>query len=168
MIISIIAALSDNNVVGNKNRIPWHIKDDLIRFKEKTLHHTVIMGRATFESLMEYYKKSGRPLPERKNIIVSRDPTYIASCENCYVVPSIDKALEQARTIEQEEVFISGGASIFRQTINLADKLYLTVVHKDFEGDTYFPEYTHFKKIIKKEDKISPDGLEYSFVDLER
>jgi len=168
MIISLIAALSDNRVIGNKNRIPWHIKDDLVRFKEKTLHHTVIMGRTTFESLMEYYKKSGRPLPDRKSIVVSRDPSYSIPYENCYVAQSIDGALEKAKEIESEEVFISGGASIFKQTIGLADKLYLTLVHNDFEGDTYFPEYADFKKVVKREDKTSPEGLAYSFVDLER
>jgi len=168
MIISIIAALSDNRVIGNKNRIPWHIKDDLVRFKEKTLHHTVIMGRTTFESLAEYYKKSGKTLPDRKSIIVSRDPSYTTSYKDCYIVSSIDEALEKAKEVESQEVFISGGASIFAQTISRVDKLYLTLVHGDFEGDTYFPEYANFKKILYKEDKISPDGLSYSFVDLER
>ncbi len=168
MIVSLIAALNDSRVIGNKNRIPWHIREDLIRFKEKTLHHTVIMGRTTFESLMEYYKKSKRPLPERKTIIITKDPSYVVSYENCHVVTSIDGALEKAKEIEREEVFISGGASIFQQTIGRADRLYLTLVHKEVEGDTYFPEYGTFTKIIRKEDRLSSDGIAYTFIDLER
>ncbi len=168
MIVSIIVALNDRRVIGNKNRIPWHIKEDLIRFKEKTLHHTVIMGRTTFESLMEYYKKSKRPLPERKTIIVTKDPSYVSTYANCYVTTSVGGALEKAKEIEKEEVFISGGASIFQQTIDSADRLYLTLVHMDVEGDTYFPEYGKFTKIIHKEDRLSPDGLAYTFIDLER
>lgn len=186
MIISIIAALSDNRVIGNKNRIPWHIKEDLIRFKEKTLHHTAIMGRTTFESLMEYYKKSGRPLPERRHVIISRDTNYIVSAPNCFVVHSVDEALKCATEKETEalstaavakgglttekkgEVFISGGASIFEQTINIADRLYLTVVHKQVEGDTYFPDYSAFSKVVGKKDHVSPDGTPYTFLDLGR
>lgn len=166
--ISIICALSDDRVIGNKNMIPWHIKDDLVRFKEKTIGHTVIMGRRTFESVMVYYQKSGRPVPERKHIIISRDTTYVTSHKDSYVVSSIDEALEKAKLIESEEIFISGGASIFKQTINIVDRLYLTVVHKKFEGDTFFPEYNQFTKVIGKEDKITSKGTPYTFLDLEK
>lgn len=166
MTISLIAAMSDNRVIGYKNRIPWHIKEDLIRFKEKTLHHTVIMGRTTFESLLEYYKKSGKPLPVRKNIIVSRDPSYNAPYADCYIATSIEMALEKAKLIENEEIFICGGASIFQQTIDLADKLYLTIVHIDTEGDSFFPNYDAFKKELNREEHVSPDGLSFTFLDL--
>lgn len=166
--ISIICALSDDRVIGNKNMIPWHIKDDLIRFKEKTTGHTVIMGRTTFESVMAYYQRSGRPVPERKHIVISRDATYMTSHKDCHIVSSIDEALEKAKSIELEEVFISGGASIFNQTIDIADRLYLTVVHKKFEGDTFFPEYAQFTKIIGREDKITSKGTPYTFLDLEK
>lgn len=178
MIISLIAALTEKRVIGNKNRIPWHIKDDLIHFKQKTLHHTVIMGRTTFDSLMGYYKKSGRSLPDRRHVIVSRDTNYTANFPECFVVHSVEEALEVA--IEKEElamteaqaakaeVFVSGGASIFKQTIDRANKLYLTIVHGEFEGDTYFPDYSKFKKVVGKEDKKTPEGLAYTFLDLER
>lgn len=167
-LISIICALTDDRVIGYQNRIPWHIKDDLIRFKQKTTGHTVIMGRTTFESVAEYYKKSGNPVPNRKHIIISRDPSYTVSVKDCSVVSSIDEALEKAKSIEREEIFISGGASIFEQTIGKADRLYLTVVHKQFEGDTYFPDYSQFKKIINREDKITSKGTPYTFLDLEK
>lgn len=168
MKISLIAALTEKRVIGNKNRIPWHIKDDLIHFKEMTLHHTVIMGRTTFDSLMGYYKKSGRPVPDRNHVIISRDKSYTADRPNCFVKHSVVEALEFAKTIEQEEVFISGGASIFEQTIKFADTLHLTIVHGEFEGDTYFPDYGEFKKIVGKEDKKTPEGLSYTFLTLNR
>jgi len=168
MRISIICALNDERVIGNKDRIPWHIKDDLVRFKEKTIGHTVIMGRTTFESVMEYYQESGRPVPDRKHIIVTRDITFTTSLPNCFIETSIDGALEKAKQIEKEEVFISGGASIFKQTIGKADRLYLTVVHKKFEGDTFFPEYSDFKKVISQEDRTTSKGTFYTFLDLER
>lgn len=167
-LISIICALTDDRVIGYQNRIPWHIKDDLIRFKEKTVGHTVIMGRTTFESVAAYYKKSGNPIPDRKHVIVSRDPTYVVQENNCYVVKSIGEALEKAKSIEADEIFISGGASIFEQTIGKADRLYLTVVHKKFEGDTYFPDYSAFTTIINKEDKVTSKGTPYTFLDLEK
>jgi dihydrofolate reductase len=166
-VISIICALSENRVIGNKNKIPWHIREDLIRFKQKTTGHTVIMGRTTFESVMGYYERSGRPVPNRKHIIVSRDTSYRVAHPGCYVVSSIDEALEKAKEVEREEVFVSGGASIFTQMIDRADRLYLTVVHEVVEGDTYFPEYTHFTKVIGKQDGIS-EGHHYTFLDLER
>lgn len=168
MIISLIAALAENRVIGKGNKIPWHIKDDLLHFKNLTLHHTVIMGRITFDSLLGYYQKSGRPMPERNTIIVTKDKTYTVQQENCFVVYSIDEALEKAKTIEGEEVFVSGGASLFKQTIALADRLHLTLVHGIFEGDTYFPDYSAFTKVIGKEDNQSPDGLSYTFLDLEK
>lgn len=174
MIISLIAVMSENRVIGNKNRIPWHIKDDLLHFKHLTLHHTVIMGRTTFDSILAYYKKSGRPIPERRHIIVSRDKTYTTDVPNCYIVNSVDDALTLGVKKEMEavgdggEVFVSGGASIFEQTIEKADKLHLTLVHETFEGDTYFPDYKNFKKVVGKEDKKTPEGLAYTFLDLEK
>lgn len=166
-IISIICALSDSRVIGNKNKIPWHIKDDLIRFKQKTVGHTVIMGRTTFESVMGYYQRSGRPVPNRKHIIVTRDANFKTIYPECYVVSSIDEALEKAKEVEPEEVFISGGASIFKQTIGKADRLYLTLVHGAYEGDTYFPDYSSFTNVLAKEDRVAGD-IHYTFLDLTR
>lgn len=166
-VISIICALSENRVIGNKNKIPWHIKEDLIRFKQKTTGHTVIMGRTTFESVMGYYQRSGRPVPNRKHVIVSRDIHYSVSYPGCYVVSSVNEALEKAKSIEGKEVFVSGGASIFTQLIDKVDRLYLTIVHKTVEGDTFFPEYNQFTKIIGETHGVSGE-YHYTFLDLER
>jgi len=172
MIISLIAVLSENRVIGNNNRIPWHIKDDLLHFKYLTLHHTVIMGRTTFDSILDYYKKSGKPIPERRHIIISRDTTYTTEVSDCFIVHSIEDALkvgiEKEKAAQGGEVFVSGGASIFKQAISKANRLHLTLVHAQFEGDTYFPDYSEFTKIIGKEDKKTKDGLAYTFLDLER
>lgn len=165
--ISIICALSENRVIGQGDRIPWHIKADLIHFKEKTLHHTIIMGRNTFDSLLGYYQRSGRPLPERNNIIVTHDMSYDPKQANCFVVDSIDKALQKAKEIEKEEIFISGGEQIFKQTIHLADKLYLTIVEGVFEGDKYFPDYSIFKKVISKEER-EEKGQRFTFIELKK
>ena len=168
MIISLIAALSENNVIGDKNTIPWHITDDLLHFKELTLHHTVIMGRTSFESMLGYYKKSGRELPERNHIIVTRDTTFTVDRPNCFIEYSLEKALPFAKSIEREEMFIAGGASIFKQTIGLCDRLHLTIVHAQYEGDAFFPDYSDFKTVIGKRDKKTSTGLAYTFLDLER
>lgn len=165
--ISIICALADNRLIGAGDRIPWHIREDLMRFKHKTINHTVIMGRATFESVMGYYKRAGRPVPPRKHIIVTRDLAYDPGYPGCRIAGSIDQALEIARQIEPEEVFISGGAQIFTQSIGHAERLYLTVVHGNFEGDKYFPDYSAFKKVINREDK-EEKGVKFTFLDLER
>ena len=174
MIISLIAALDKNRVIGNKNKIPWHIKDDLIHFKDLTLHHTVIMGRTTFDSLLGYYQKSGRPIPERRHIIVSRDLNYSITVPETFITHSIDEALELAKVKEMKtvgqggEIFISGGASLFEQTIKKADRLHLTLVHGIYEGDTYFPDYSDFKTVIGEETKKTDDGLAYTFLNLTR
>lgn len=165
--ISIICALSEDRLIGQGDRIPWHIKEDLLRFKNKTLHHTVIMGRATFDSVMGYYLRSGRPVPDRKHIIVTRDPSYRTGTPGAYVVSSIEKALEKGKEIEPDEIFISGGASIFTQTISIADRLYLTVVKGTFTGDKYFPDYSAFTKVLFREEH--DDGRNrFTFLDLER
>lgn len=165
--ISIICALAQNRVIGRGDRIPWHIREDLLRFKEKTLGHTAIMGRATFESVMSYYKRSGRPVPDRRHIIVTRDTSYDPGFQNCHVADSIEKALTLARQIEPDEVFISGGEQIFRQTIGIAQRLYLTVVTGDFEGDKFFPDYSDFGKVINRQEK-EEKGIKFMFLDLER
>jgi len=168
MIVSLIAALSENRVIGEGNRIPWHIKEDLLHFKELTLHHTVIMGRTSFESMMGYYKKSGKPLPERNHIIVTRDTTFTVDRPNCFINYSLEKALPFAKSMEREEVFIAGGASIFKQTIGLCDRLHLTILHAEYEGDAYFPNYSDFKTVIGEEHKKTASGLAYTFLDLQR
>lgn len=126
--ISIIAAVAENGVIGSGNRMPWHISEDLRRFKAVTLGHPVVMGRRTFGSL-------GRPLPGRTNVVITRNPAY--KPEGCTVVGSLEDALSLFDPAE--EVFVIGGGEIYRQAMDVADRLYITRVHAGFDGDTHFP-----------------------------
>jgi len=165
--LSVICALSENRVIGKDDKIPWHIREDLLYFKNKTAGHAVILGRKTFESLLSYYQKSGRPLPERVHIIVTRDPSYQTDLKDCYVSRSVDEALNLAREIEKEEVFIAGGEEIFRQTISRVDRLYLTLIKGNFEGNKFFPDYSAFTKVIRKTPGRSEE-YNYVFLELEK
>lgn len=154
--ISLIAALGKNNVIGNKNRLIWNIPSDMKRFRELTSGKTVVMGRKTFESI-------GKPLPKRKNIIITRDRNY--RVEGCIVVHSLEDALKNAG---DGEVMIMGGAQIYAEFLTHADKLYLTMIEKEFEGDAYFPEYdeSEWEEISREEHE--ENGLKFAFVDLKR
>lgn len=159
MKISLIAAISTNKVIGRDNKIPWHISEDFKRFKALTMGHPIIMGRKTFESI-------GKPLPGRTSIVITRDESF--SPEGVEVVYSIGEALKIAKKKEgSEEIFIIGGGQIYSQSMNLADKLYLTVVEQEIEGDTYFPDYSEFKRVTFKQEGESK-GLKYKFLDLEK
>ena len=127
--LTIIAAVSINNVIGNNNKLIWKLSNDLKRFKNLTTNHSVIMGRKTFESLPN-------PLPDRNNIVITRDTNY--SKPNIQVCSSIENAINLTKTDTQP--FIIGGAEIYSQTINIVDKIELTRVHEEFDGDAYFPE----------------------------
>ncbi len=126
--LSIIVAVAENGIIGDNNSLLWHIREDMLRFKRITSGHPVIMGRRTFESI-------GRPLPNRTNVVVSRQDIEI---DGCTVVHSLDEAI--ASFPREEELFVIGGAQIYAQALPLADKIYLTVVHRDYEGDTSFPQ----------------------------
>ena len=127
--LTIIAAVSINNVIGNKNKLIWKLSNDLKRFKNLTTNHSVIMGRKTFESLPN-------PLPDRDNIVITRDTNY--SKPNIQVCSSIEDAINLTKTDSQP--FIIGGGEIYSQTINIVDRIELTRVHEEFDGDAYFPE----------------------------
>ena len=127
--LTIIAAVSINNVIGNNNKLIWKLSNDLKRFKNLTTNHSVIMGRKTFESLPN-------PLPDRNNIVITRDTNY--SKPNIQVCSSIEDAINLTKTDTQP--FIIGGGEIYSQTINIVDKIELTRVHEEFDGDAYFPE----------------------------
>ena len=127
--LTIIAAVSINNIIGNKNKLIWKLSNDLKRFKNLTTNHSVIMGRKTFESLPN-------PLPDRDNIVITRDTNY--SKPNIQVCSSIEDAINLTKTDTQP--FIIGGGQIYTQTINIVDKIELTRVHEEFDGDAYFPE----------------------------
>jgi dihydrofolate reductase len=139
MLISIIAAMSINRVIGKNNKIPWHIPGEQQRFKKITWGHAIIMGRKTFESI-------GKPLPGRTNIVITRQKNYVAP--GCIVVHSLEAALKNCHPNETE-AFIIGGEQIFRLILPLANRIYLTIIPKEIRGDTFFPEFssTEFKEI---------------------
>jgi dihydrofolate reductase len=162
MVVSIVAVMDEHRGIGKNGRIPWHIREDLVRFKNLTVGKTVIMGRKTFESVLAYYAKSKNPIPNRKHIVVTHDLTYQPTILGSYVTHSIEEALELAKKIEPNEVIISGGGQLFTQGIQYADKLYLTIVKGTFDADTYFPDYSRFSTVVSEEKK-QDDTYTYTF-----
>jgi Dihydrofolate reductase len=160
MSISIIVAVAENYAIGLNNKIPWHLPSDFKYFKEITTGHTVVMGLNTFRSL------PNGALPNRRNIVVSFEEV---DCEGCTVVYSLQEAMELCKN--EDKVFIIGGASIYRQTIDVVDSLYITWVHEKFEADTFFPEIdpAKWKEIERvKCEKDEKNCYDYSFVKYER
>lgn len=133
MPFSLIAAVADNNCIGIKNKIPWNIPEDFQYFKKNTLGKTCVMGQATFESILGYL---GKPLPGRKTVVVTLDKNFKAP-EDVRVLYDLNEVFTQ---LKDEDVFICGGASIYRQTIDRVDTLYITRVHQKPDGDVFFPE----------------------------
>jgi len=151
--IKLIVAISKNRVIGDSNKLIWHLPADLKRFKELTTGHTIVMGRKTFLSI-------GRPLPNRRNIIVTRDENYEA--DGCEVVNSIEEAL----LLTNSNCFIIGGGEIYKQTLHLAEKIYMTVVDEEFKGDTTFPELPKSWYVSSKDDFLvdEKNAYNYSFI----
>lgn len=171
MKISLIAAIAEKNrVIGKGNQLIWKIPEDLKRFREITSGHPVIMGRKTYESI-------GRHLPDRTSIIITREKNYnphkFSNCSNCddfriKICNSLEEALRLAQGKQNDnEIFIIGGGQIFEQAIKIADKLYLTVIEGEFEGDTFFPDYSNFKKVVF-EKSGEHEGIKYKFIELEK
>lgn len=133
--ISLIVALSKNQVIGKNNKLAWDLPDDMNYFSNMTKNHAVIMGRKNWESIPEKY----RPLPNRENIIISRNRNY--STKKATVVNSIEKAIEISRHNTDEEIFIIGGGEIFKAGFKFVDKLYITEIKSNVNGDTYFPKW---------------------------
>jgi dihydrofolate reductase len=161
MSVTLIAAIARNRVIGKDGDLPWRLPADLRHFKRTTVGHPLIMGRRTFESF-------GRPLPDRTNIIVTRNRDYRA--EGAVVVSSFDDAMRVARQ-EETEIFIGGGEDVFRHFLPIADRMILTWIDADFEGDTFFPEFDESEwRIVSRADH-EPDEKNrwrYSFVVYER
>lgn len=156
--VSIIVAIAENGVIGGGNKLLWHIPDDLRHFKRVTSGHSVIMGRKTFESI-------GKPLPNRRNIVISRNPNY--NSVGIEVARSLEEAL--AMTKDEPEVFIIGGGEIYRQTLPMASKLYITRVHEKYEGDTYFPEPDPSEWLLVHSEKGNPTtGPGFTFEEYEK
>jgi dihydrofolate reductase len=160
MIISIIAAMADNGVIGIENRLPWNLPADMKWFRKQTMGKPVLMGRKTFESI-------GKPLPNRRNIVVTRDTSLVI--EGCDVVGSVDEALHVCAS--EAEVMIIGGASFYEQMLPRADRLYLTLVHAELEGDAWFPEinFSQWKELERiDQDADEANAFPCSFVILDR
>jgi dihydrofolate reductase len=156
-LVSLVAALARNRVIGAGNRMPWHLPQDLRRFKRLTMGAPVIMGRKTYESILE---QTGRPLPGRRNIVVTRQPG--AQWDGCEVAGSLDAALAAAHTAP--EVFVIGGAELYRLALPRADRLYLTLLDAEYPGDTLVPE---FDAADWRETARAP-GAGFAFVTYER
>lgn len=155
MSISLIVAVANNQVIGKNNKLPWYLPADLKYFKSVTMGHHMIMGRKTFESI-----GGGKPLPGRTTVIVTRQMGYKA--EGCVVVHSLEEAINVAKN--DVELFIIGGAEIFKQGLQMADKLYLTKIHQDFEGDTFFPSINlHEWKMIGCEEHEPDEKNKYPY-----
>ena len=158
--LSLIVAMDENRLIGSDNGLPWHLPADLAYFKRTTMGKAIVMGRKTFESI-------GRPLPGRRNIVVSRNPDFRAA--GCEVVADIDEAL--ALCAGDEEVMLIGGASLYLQTLPRADRLYLTLIHHAFDGDTWFPELDPEQWLEENRRDFDADDSNpyaYSFLDLNR
>ena len=157
MIISIIVAISKNQVIGKNNQLIWHLPKDMKFFMDTTMNTVVIMGRKNYESIPKKY----RPLKNRKNVIITRNKSYKA--ENCVVVNSIDESLKFLSNVEKKEVFVIGGGEIYKKFLEkgLIDRMYITHIDEHFDGDTFFPEinyssweYSEF--LNHRKDEINP------------
>jgi len=159
MIITIVVAMAENNAIGKNNQLLWHLPADLRHFKQVTSGRSIIMGRKTFDSV-------GKPLPNRRNIVVTRQDIKIEGCE---VVKSVDEGL--ALCAGEDEVFIGGGAEIYKLAMDKTDRIYLTIVHQSFDADTFFPEidYHEWKETTREDHQPDEKNkLPYSFITLER
>ena len=165
MLISMIAAMGSNRVIGKDNDIPWHLPDDFRFFKDTTKGHHVIMGRKNWESLPPKFQ----PLPDRTNIVITRQADYLA--QGAVVVPTLEAALNLAKEAGEQEAFVIGGGEIYRMALGTADRIYLTEIDQDFAGQVTFPEFD--KKVWKETSKIhhSTDerhGFTFDFVQYDR
>lgn len=153
--ISLIAAIGQNNELGNNNQLPWHLSADLKYFREQTKGKPVIMGRKTYDSI-------GRPLPQRENIIISRNQSL--KIEGCHCCTSIEEALSLAKTFTQDEIMVIGGGEIYKIALPLANKLYLTEVKKQVKADAYFPAID--KSLWQEKSRLPQEenGIHFDFV----
>jgi dihydrofolate reductase len=153
MKIALIVAMSENGVIGDKGKIPWHVREDLQRFKRLTMGHPIVMGRKTYESI-------GKPLPGRTNIVLTQTPNFIAS-SGVLTFANLDAALEHCHEKNHDSAFIIGGSKVFQLALPLADRLFITEVHQHVNGDTRFPDYDRSQWLETARD----DRPGYSFVE---
>jgi dihydrofolate reductase len=161
-VLSAIVAMGENRVIGKDNQLLWRLPADLKHFKNLTSGHPVLMGRKTYQSI-------GKPLPDRTNIILTHDSQF--SAPDCVVVNSAETAVSMAIELDQDEVFIIGGAEIYKQLLPQTQRLYLTLVHHNFDGDTYFPELlaAEWQEISREKNQADDKNpYDYTFVLMER
>lgn len=152
--ISFIVAMDENQLIGKNNELPWHLPADLAYFKRVTMGHPIIMGRKTHESI-------GRALPGRENIILTRNKNYTS--DSCTVLHTLDDIISLGQ-IKEEELFVIGGAEIFKELLPITDRLYMTHIYHEFEGDTFFPKINWEEwKIINREDGITNEKNPYRY-----
>lgn len=187
--ISIVVAADENRGIGKSElgvgKLLWNIPEDLKRFKELTSGHPVIMGRKTFESILSY---RGKPLPDRTNIVITRNPKSLEAeffsrftrqeftsdfkklTSSLIFCSSIEEALQQAKNIPgSEETFVIGGGQIYEQAIGRTDRIYLTLIEGKFDADTFFPDYSEFRRVVEEGDwQESAEGPRYRYITLER
>lgn len=157
--LSLIVARAENGVIGSKNDLPWYLSADLRRFKELTTDHTVVMGRKTYESIMT---RLGRALPDRRNVVLTRQALDLPGAEVIHDVRDIEKF---------DDAFVVGGAEVYRATIDLADRLYITEVHADIDGDAHFPVIDAVTwREVAREPHVADEKnqFDYDFVEYER
>jgi dihydrofolate reductase len=160
MELTIIVSASDNNIIGNQGKIPWHIPEDLRRFKRLTENHPVIMGEKTFLSIFD---RNSKPLPNRKNIVLSEERLYHSGI---FVAHSIREAIALC---DNQDAYVIGGARVYQEFLRLTNKIELTRVHQHFEGDTFFPEIKpELWSLVNQEDGTSTTGIPYSFLTYNR
>jgi len=159
--ISFIVAMDENRTIGRENQLPWHLPEDLKFFKRVTMGHSIAMGRKTHESI-------GRVLPGRENIVITRQEGY--QSEGCTMFYSVEEFVNYCRVVD-DEIFVIGGAEIYRQALPLADIIHLTVVHGIFEGDAFFPEFSESEFKLKSRQDFPADAQHayaYSFLVYEK
>lgn len=149
--ISLIVAMSKNRAIGFENKMPWHLPADLAYFKKVTTGHAIVMGRKTFQSI-------GRPLPNRTNLILTRDHSFRA--EGCQLIHDIEEVLEKAK---KEDLFVIGGAEIYQQFLPYAEKIYSTQILEDFHGDTFFPQLTEEWQLVSTEKHGQDEKNRYKY-----
>ena len=158
-IISLIVAIARDRGIGYQNKLLIHLPPDLKHFKSITSGHMVIMGQTTYQSM-------GRALPNRENIVLTRDQNF--SAPDAKVMYSIEEALDYAKNSTEEEIFFIGGASIYSQSIKYADKLYLTLIDAVYPADTYFPDYSEFKNVISESEAEEYNGVKFKYLELSK
>jgi dihydrofolate reductase len=159
--VALVAAVARGGVIGRDSGIPWRLPEDVARFRELTTGHAVVMGRKTWDSIPDRF----RPLPERRNVVVTRNPAWHA--EGAERVSSVEDALELLE--DEGHAFVIGGAEIYAAALPLADELLLTEIERDVEGDTFFPDWDREAfEVVSREERVSQDGIPFAFVTYHR